>query len=1192
MNQGPIQRREFIRRVALGSAAVMAGKYVAAQDSVNALPIPEPAAGGVIPEGADGLSRGFQSPADGAKPHCWWHWMDGNVTKEGITADLEAMKRAGLGGVHIFNIGYQIPSGPLRYMTPEWLEAMRFAAQEGQRLGLEVGMHNCSGWSSSGGPWVTPDKGMQKVVWSELRIKGPVKFHEVVPQAKLRDFGGYYHDIALLACRTPPDEGITVREAKPSISSSLAKDAGESVILDQRGLSFPAPIGAKPQFVLFHFPTPYTARSLFLEYTAGRGDTQCEVQISEDNQDFRTIASGYFSGKGQFSLSFSQFTSPYYRILFTGERDEDGPLHITGMDLLGGYRLPNWPAKAGFGPLDAFDPVWDDSTPTGSACLRDQMVDLSAAAKGDGMVEWDVPVGDWILFRFGYAPNGRPNTHPETPAGFGLEVDKMSRAALDLHFDNLIAAVLKEMGPLAGKTFTTLLIDSYEVGPQNWTPGFREEFQKRRGYDLLPYLPAFTGRLVDSAEITERFLWDVRRTIADLFADNYYGYFTELCHRRDLKAAFEAYVGPYSTLDCSALADLPMGEFWTGNGYRKSNARNRLVISAAHLNGRSVVGAEAFTSGFESDRFTQDPYSMKALGDFQFCEGINRFYFHDFTLQPWVDKAPGMTMGPWGLHFSRTVTWWEQGRSWMDYITRCQYLLQTGAPVADILCFTGEDAQAQSRWGKSNAPAIPEGYDFEFINVAGLLTAEVKDGRILLPNGQRFWALVLPDGQYLTPMVAQTIARLVTAGAVVIGPPPHRSPSLSNYPACDATIRGIAADLWGSGDGRSVTDQVVRRGRVCWGKSLEDVLNSLDLARDFAYRSSDGEARICFKHRTTESADIFFVSNQRERSVTIEGQFRIVGKVPELWHADTGSIEPAPIYQVAAGHINVPLQFDPAGSVFVIFRHPITADHAIVAKQRPPAQKTTPSARMPQFELNAKADELVLTAWNAGDYEITTASGRNLLAHIISLPEPVDLDDDWEVRFPPKLGAPASVHLAKLGSLSHHSDPGVRYFSGTAAYTKDFPITPQMLVATRDIFLDLGLVKNLAEVKINDTDFGILWKPPFRVNITSALRPGINRMEVQLTNLWGNRLIGDEQLPDDCEWIHVPDRGLRLKEWPKWLVDNKPRPSQRIAFATWKFYAKNDEPPVSGLLGPVKLYVVEKRSMLKPTASNLRAMGV
>jgi hypothetical protein len=1173
MKGKPMRRREFIKAGAAGSVGLFAAKSLFAADLATPSPSTAENASKPVLDNDDALARGFQSPPIAAKPHTWWHWMDGNVARKGITADLEAMKRMGLGGVHIFNVAYQIPAGPVKYMSAEWRDMIHFAAQEGERLGLEVGMHNSPGWSSTGGPWITPDCGMQKVVWSELRLKGPVRFSGVIPKADAGKYADYYRDIAVIAYPAPAGDEITLRDARPKISTSAA-DA--TVDLDHPEITFPQPTHARPQFILFQFDEPFSARSLFLDYTFGRGELVCEVQISNDGREFKTIASDIFRAGGQSILSFPEAKARCHRILFSGAPADDTPFHIAGIDLLGGYRLPDWPAKAGFAIMDTFEPVWEEPFPIGPAYQPEQAVDLSALIQSDGKLEWDVPAGNWTIFRFGYAPNGRTNSHPENPAGYGLEVDKMNREALDLHFDKLIKVILEKMGTLAGKTFTTLLIDSYEVGSQNWTPRFREEFRQRNGYDLISYLPAFTGRIVDSTEITERFLWDVRRTIADLFADNYYGYFRELCRRNGLKAAFEPYGGPYAIMDCADHADLPMAEFWAGGSYLKSNSRNRLVISAGHLSGRAVVAAEAFTGSFPADRYTQDPYSLKVLGDFQFCEGVNRFIFHRFAHQGWLDQSPGMTMGPWGIHFDRTQTWWEPGRPWIEYLTRSQYLLQTGAPVADVLCFAGEDAHAQACWGENNEPPVPAGYDFEFINVTALLSATVEDDKIMLAGGLKFRALVLPDARYLSPRVAKKISALVKDGAIVIGPAPARSPGLANYPACDAGIRQIAGEIWGNCDGRTVTEHAFGRGKIFWGKSLEEILASLGVTRDFAANSADPEARICFKHRAAETTDIYFVSNQLRQPAAVECQFRVIGRLPELWHPETGIIQKAPIYQEADGHTALPMRLEPAESIFVIFRQAAIPEHVVSVTRKSPDHQITSAGPIPDFELATRDGAMILSAWASGDYEIQTAQGRTFRASAASLPAPMILNAGWHVSFPPKLGAPASIQLDELLSLSQHADPGVRYFSGTATYTRDFSLAAEALAPDRDFYLDLGVVKNIAEIKINDTDFGIVWKAPFRVCITPGLRAGRNRIEVRVTNLWANRLIGDEQLPDDCEWILAPGRGMHLKNWPSWLVENKPRPSQRIAFATWKFYDRNDLLLESGLIGPVKIHPVEK----------------
>ncbi len=638
--------------------------------------------------------------------------MDGNVTREGITADLEAMHEIGLGGTFAYDISYQIPFGSVHYMTPEWLEMMRHAASESQRLGLEMGMHNCSGWSSTGGPWITPEHGMKKLVWSEMRAHAAGKEEEFEGKLAIPDGGryaAYYRDIAVLACRNPAAEGNVPLDAAhatmttgnavwpetpppawpgadPQVPVSGNPTQDFNAIRNGLDITLPGPARDKPQFILLTMEKPFTAQTLFLRCRVGSPVT-CEVQISDDGVTFRPVSSAELRANSQASFNFPRVSSRYYRLFFSGTELEPTRTQITGIDLIDGYRLPEWPAKAGFVQFGKWEPLWDETPPKGTVYKQDDIVDVSAFVTGDGMLNWKMPAGDWTILRFGYVPTGQKQAHPEEPAGVGLEVDKLDKSALDIHFEHMTKVMVETMGPLTGKTFTTLLIDSYEVGDQNWTARFGEEFKRRTGYDLIPRLPTFTGRIIESTEVTERVLWDVRKVIADLFAENYYGYFHELCRQYGLKTAIEPYVGPYDLIDVGTAADFPMAEFWTGGAYRKSSARTRMVVSVAHLNGQAIAGAEAFTSAENNDKYNLAPYDLKALGDFQFTEGINRFVFHRYALQPWLDKKPGMTMGPWGIHLDRTQTWWKQGQDWITYITRSQYLLQEGKPVAERPCF-------------------------------------------------------------------------------------------------------------------------------------------------------------------------------------------------------------------------------------------------------------------------------------------------------------------------------------------------------------------------------------------------------------------------------------------------------------------------------------------------------------------------
>jgi len=1154
---------------------------------------------------ADSLESGFLNPPDSARPQTWWHWMNGNITPAGITADLEAMKQIGLGGATIVNVDCGIPRGPVTFMSPEWRGGFKFAVQEANRVGLKLCVENCAGWSSSGGPWITPEHAMQHVVSSEVAVTGPTNFTAALPLPPTRlDF---YRDIAVLA-----------------------------------------------------FPTP-----------AG----------GEKIQDLEA-------------------------------KDGDN----------GGFVMSS------------------PATPNalGSVIRREAMVDLTSRLQAGGRLEWDVPKGRWTILRVGYTPTG-VNNHPAPREGEGLECDKLSQAALDAHWAGFMQKILNDLGPLAGETLDSSLIDSYEVGGQNWTENFREEFRKRRGYDPLKFLPAFTGRVVDHPEVSERFLWDVRRTIADLFAENYYGHFDELCRQHGLMSAVEPYTGPFESLQCGAPLHVVMGEFWSGS---QGDPSVKLAASVAHIYGKTIVGAESFTASPEHGRWQNDPFSLKTLGDLMFCQGVNRYTFHRYAMQPWTNRWPGMTMGPWGIHFERTETWWSQGKPWIDYITRCQFLLQQGRAVADAAYFDGQSAPVEMR---ANNPALPAGYDYDAVDADVLLHgATVKDGRLTLASGANYAVLILPpDDINMTPQMLECLRKLVRAGATVVGPRPRHSPSLQGYPPCDAQVKKAADELWGECNGGTVQENVCGQGRIVWGKSLAEVLASQSLKPDFEFQGASAATHLAYTHRIAGASDIYFVSNQRWRFDSAECTFRVSGKVPELWHPDTGVIEPAPVWSASAGRTTVRLDFDPAGSVFVIFRHPADgADHLVAVKRNGPEVATTkpvelriikavyrpvPSRndrrldvtarvkalvaggtrRIPadnemagedpavnivkrlrvEFSLNggqqtaevqegetleipagaeivqalygdlraetasadqtvdvtrkladlAKHEELevsvnnelagrdpafgipkelrvdytldgkpgqetvregdtltlpatlsigqapawetsvaadgspVVTAWSNGRVTLRTADGKVLSAIASDVPAPQTVTGPWKLNLPPDWGAPPSVTLEQLISWTDHTNDGLRYFSGTATYEKGIEIPADRLSPDRELWLDLGAVKNFAEVSLNGQDLGVLWKPPFRVNITRAATPGVNELVVKVTNLWPNRLIGDEQLPPDCEW-----NGQQLKEWPQWLLDGRPSPTGRLTFTTWHHYTKDSPLLESGLLGPVTLRTTER----------------
>ncbi len=1074
--------------------------------------------------GIDALLAGFKSPPRAAKPQTWWHWMNGNASAKGITADLEAMKSIGLGGAQIFNVDVGFPDGPAEFMSPKWRALVAYAAKESHRLDLELAMHNCAGWSSTGGPWVTPEHGMQVIAWSTVKVHGPTKYDAVLPEAKAPQVDRhipYYRDIAVYA-----------------------------------------------------YPTP------------------------------------------------------------TGESDDQ---------LQARFKTDQWLGRSGVVRDDGIKPIAMDEPETDIPVDKLQIVGKPDAK---GHFVWNVPEGDWTILRMGYTPTGVEN-HPAGKGGLGLEVDKLSSAALDSHWHDMLDKVFADSKAMIGKGFNIVLIDSYEVGTQNWTPKFREDFQRLRGYDPLKYLPAITGRFVGSADVTDRFLWDVRRTIADLYSDNYYGHFTQLAHQHGLKFETEPYGnGGFDTIRCGGVADIPMAEFWPPNG--SAQETTKLASSAAHIYGKPVVAAEAFTSDLSVAKYLEYPYQLKALGDRMFCNGINRFVFHRYAMQPWLGVEPGMTMGPWGLNFERTVTWWNQSKAWIQYLTRCQFLLQDGKFKADLLYYVGEDEPKDLPYRPNLRPEVPEGYDYDGCDTDVLLNQmTVKNGKIVLRSGESYRVLVMPQTSKMSPRVARKIRLLVREGATVIAPRPTGSPSLSDYPVCDDEVQSVAKEVWGDVDGKTVLQHKDGLGRVIDGMPVVNVLVGMGIKPDFMVEGGDKDAEVDYIHRAGDKTDSYFISNQAYRPIVIDAAFRSTGRAPEIWHPDTGVTEAAPVWYEVGGRTYVRLALDPAGSTFVVFGKPDSVSHLTsVTKGGPTAERHAPVVTIqkavyePDDGSSSGADVTEIVAslvakghtsvtasnslfgdpsinrvkhlhviytidgknmdvniaenavlmfmpnaqeWSAPDYDVW-ADGRlvswtggtytvkkaNHPATTVKVPaaSAVPITGAWNLTFPPNWGAPSTATFPSLMSWPNSTNEGVKYFSGTATYHKTFNLSAATVAEGRVVSLDLGKVMEFARVKLNGCDFGVLWKAPFRLNVTGVAKAGSNTLEIEVTNLWPNRLIGDEQQPPEVKYRG----GGEIAEIPQWLKEGKPKPkTKRYKFVTWHFYNKNSPLLESGLIGPVTI---------------------
>ena len=1052
----------------------------------------------------DTLAQGFKQPLDSAKPRTWWHWTSSNVSKEGITKDLEWMKRAGIAGFQLADVnagGGQTVDKKIVFGTPEWFDAVRHAASEADRLGLEMTIFSSAGWSETGGPWVKPAQAMKKLVWSETTLEGPQSFTGKLPQppsnnGPIRNLvtgaprpgstalpdPTYYGDSAVIAFRTPPDESDMARSRPLATTSAGAIDGTPLWDDDLNTALTVAAHGDGPNdggsaWVQYEFAQPFLARAISI---AGRGGIPVGRILASDNGvDFRTLVTmpgpQLYRGGLCRTFAFVETTAKFYRIEFTGaplspaavmNQTASAPAKAyTLMEavLHSGARVHRWEEKAGFSFLFEYESVGTPPAPASSIIRSSDIVDLSAKMNKDGTLNWDVPAGSWTIMRLGYSLTGAKN-RPAVPAGLGYEVDKLSRTHTESYLSGYTEPLAQALGPLYGKSLRYVLLDSWEAGMQNWTDEMLSEFRRRRDYDPIPYLPVLTGRVVTSAEVSDRFLWDFRRTLADMFADNHYKVATEFLHQRGIGTYGEAAGVSLEVLEDTLLnkkqLDIPMGEFWARDLHPSSMYYQdvRGAASAAHVYGKTLVATESFTGGgYES------PYALKKIVDYWFAQGVNRIVFHTSAHQP-LDTKPGNTMV--GTHINRNITWAEQAQPFMTYLGRNCFMLQQGLFVADLAYLLNEGAPSTMPfWGAGLKPAPPDGYDFDYVNTDVVLNRMSVDaeGRIVLPDGMSYRVLVLPEIDRLTLPLLRKIRELVHNGATVLGRRPLQSPSLAGYPAANREVQTLAEDLWGDLDGLSRTKRSYGKGTVVWGLAPADVLASLRIPKDVEYsRTLDakvsGDANLSWLHRRAGDADIYFVANRTDRPQEINARFRVSGKESELWHADTGEIEPAE-YSITDGRTTVPLHLGRHESVFVVFRRAAAS-----------------SARtLPRATLTALAT----------------------------------IDGPWTVSFPSNLGAPGKITLAKLESWTANADEGVKYFSGKATYRKTVQVSPHWFRRGEKLLLDLGSVKDLAEVLINGRSLGTLWKAPYQIDVMGVLKPGVNQIEIKVTNEWTNRLFGD-----------------------------------------------------------------------------------
>ncbi|MGB8192076.1 MAG: glycosyl hydrolase [Chitinophagaceae bacterium] len=1048
------------------------------------------------------LKKIFLSPPESAKPWVFWYWMQASVSREGITADLKAMRQAGIAGAYLMPI--KGPTEPPLYqpatvqLTPAWWDMIRFAAGEAKRYNIKFGIHLSDGFALAGGPWISPDLSMQKIVWSQTTITGGKLFNDSLPQPETLE--GYYKDIAVFAYPSAGNTAISTLTTNPRITSSKPDSAAQLLAQPGNKKTF----GCDEQcWIQYGFDEPFTCRTITIHSRNNYQSNRLIIQVSDDGQSFKEIGRlepprhGWQDWDASYTHSIPAASAKFFRFVFDKTGTEPGAedldaakwkpsLRLTGIELSSAPRIHQFEGKSG--------EVWRISRAATAEEIPDSIcvplkniINLSDKLDKNGRLVWNAPPGNWTILRMGHTSTGHKN---ETAGGGkGLECDKFNPVAVTLQYDKWFGETVRQIGPAAKDVLKLLHVDSWECGSQNWSVTFRDEFRKRRRYDVLQYLPVMAGVPVQDVETSERFLLDVRKTIAELVNDNFYVPLKQLAHKQGFFFSAES-VAPTMVSDGMLHyknVDFPMGEFWLRSPTHDKPNDMLDAISGAHIYGKQIVQAEGFTELRMA--WDEHPGMLKTLGDRNFAAGINRLSFHVFMHNPWMDRKPGMTLDAIGLYFQRDQTWWKQGRAWVEYVSRCQALLQSGKPVVDIAVFTGEDLPRRSILPDRLVPVLPgifgkevveqerrrlsndgqpqrqlpagvnhsanmadpenwidplRGYAYDLYNEDALMNlSKVRDGKIELSTGASYKLLVFPGAHKMSPNGGKISKELQSR-------------------IVELTMQGATIIF----NGHFLSPLTVGKGKIMFGPYESSSFSSLGIEPDVISSDATGSRaqNIAWTHRAGQGFDIYFISNQENRRRDIELSLRVNGKLPEIWDPVDGSIKQAASWRIKNGRTIVSMSLEANASCFIVFQQQVSN-----TVSKPVTSRPTQS---------------------------------------------VALTGPWSVQFDTAYGGPARpVVFSELTDWSRHIDSMIRYYSGTAVYSTDF--NWNNAAKNAQVLMNVGDVANIAEVYVNGVSCGVAWTPPYRVDITKALRQGNNFIKIEVSNTWANRLIGDHRLPED-----------------------------------------------------------------------------
>ncbi len=1021
------------------------------------------------------LQRGFKAPPDSIQTSVYWYWISDNISKEGVIKDLQSMKKVGINRAFIGNIGLDgTPYGKVKIFSDEWWDIVHAALKTATDLNIEIGIFNSPGWSQSGGPWIKANQSMRYLTSSEIRVSGAQRLHTQL-EKPIADF----QDVRVIAFPVPKEYYQTITDLKPKITAHPDIKNINNIIDGNSSTETELPSST---VIDLETVRDFTARSITFYSAQRRMTASGEIQIKA-NGKFKTIKSFTinrsndalnvgFDPYAPVTISIPAVTSGSFRLVFN---DVSEGFALKEIEISPSPKVESYAEKTLTKMYPTPLPFWKEYQWPAQPVVKEtdllihpsEVTDISKFMSPSGELNWNVPQGEWVIMRAGMAPTKVTNS-PASPEATGLEVDKMNKEHVEYHFNAFLGEIIRRIPAEDRKTWKVTVEDSYETGGQNWTDSLIEKFKDSYGYDPLPYIPVMKGGVVESADMSDRFLWDLRRFIADKVAYEYVGGLRDISHKHGLHTWLENYGHwgfPGEFLQYGGQSDEIGGEFWSEG--ELGDIENRAASSAAHIYGKKKVSAESFTAGGRT--YERYPALIKQRGDRFFTEGINNTLLHVFISQPDDSKMPGINTW-FGTEFNRLNTWFYDMDVFINYLKRCNYMLQQGNYVADVAYFIGEDAPKVTG---VRDPEIPKGYSYDYINAEVIeKRASVKDGRIVLPDGMSYGILVLPKLETMRPELLRKIRELVSQGAVILGPRPVRSPSLQNYPKADQEITELSSELWGHGNSSTVNVNHFGKGMVVEGMDLQQALKLLKISPDFKASATDP---LLFIHRTLKEGEIYFVSNQTEQTVTVNPEFRINGKMPELWDAITGSIRNLPAYTQKEGSTSVPLKLEPLQSMFIIFRN---------------------------------------TAGN------TSSSGLTA-----NFPDPAEVrpvSGSWLVSFDPKMRGPEKlVVFDTLSDWTKRPEENIKYYSGTAVYRNTF--RTNKIRDNARLYLDLGSLTAIAKVKINGVLAGGVWTAPYQVDITDYVKAGNNTIEISVSNNWMNRLIGDLNLPEGQRktWINV-----------------------------------------------------------------------